>query len=318
MTVTDHRQAPVNEFHHEALVYRDEAGFVAGTTSFIREGLAADEAILVAVVAPKIRLLRDALGADADRVLFADMLELGRNPARIIPAWRQFVDDHVAPGRPARGIGEPIWVGRRPVEVLEAQLHEALLNVAFDGGPGWRLQCPYDATQLDESVLSAARSSHRHVRQADGARSNGAYPGDRHAVTAFGAPLDEPAGASIALVFDARALPTLRDAVLRQGALVGVTGQRLDDLALAAHEMVTNSIRHGGGRGSVRMWSDRDAFVIEVRDHGRVRDLLAGRTLPDRGAECGRGLWLANQLCDLVQLRSGEAGTTVRLITWLG
>ena len=27
----------------------------------------------------------------------------------------------------------------------------------------------------------------------------------------------------------------------------------------------------------------------------------------------GRGVWLANQLCDLVQIRSGAAGTVVRL-----
>ena len=39
--------------------------------------------------------------------------------------------------------------------------------------------------------------------------------------------------------------------------------------------------------------------------------LAWGSRVVDRAG--GRGLWIANQLCDLVQVRSGAAGTTVRL-----
>ena len=28
-------------------------------------------------------------------------------------------------------------------------------------------------------------------------------------------------------------------------------------------------------------------------------------------------LWLDNQLCDLIQVRSGPGGTTIRLLSWL-
>ena len=66
------------------------------------------------VGAEKIALLRTELGSDAAEVLFTDMAEVGSNPARIIPAWRAFVDEHG--GRPVRGIGEPIWAGRTPAE----------------------------------------------------------------------------------------------------------------------------------------------------------------------------------------------------------
>ena len=58
------------------------------------------------------------------------MAVLGHNPARIIPAWRDFADAHAGP---IRGIGEPIWPGRGADELVECQLHESLLNVAFDG-----------------------------------------------------------------------------------------------------------------------------------------------------------------------------------------
>ena len=40
------------------------------------------------------------------------METLGRNPARIISAWHDFVAAHGGAGRPLRGIGEPIWPGR--------------------------------------------------------------------------------------------------------------------------------------------------------------------------------------------------------------
>jgi Histidine kinase-like ATPase domain len=56
-----------------------------------------------------------------------------------------------------------------------------------------------------------------------------------------------------------------------------------------------------------------DAAICEVRDRGYLDQPLAGRESPARDAEGGRGLWLANQFCDLVQIRSSEAGTVVRL-----
>jgi hypothetical protein len=50
-----------------------------------------------------------------------------------------------------------------------------------------------------------------------------------------------------------------------------------------------------------------------VLDAGRVDDPLVGRRPPRPDSDSGRGLWMANQLCDLVQLRSGDGGTAVRV-----
>jgi MEDS: MEthanogen/methylotroph, DcmR Sensory domain len=60
------------------------------------------------------------------------------NPARIIPAWRDFVASVDGRGH-ARGIGEPIWAERTPAELVECQRHETLLNLAFAGVPAWWL-----------------------------------------------------------------------------------------------------------------------------------------------------------------------------------
>ena len=147
------------QFRHEALFYEGASEFLAGTVPFLRAGLAADEPILVALDERKIRLLRDELGADADRVRFVDMAALGRNPACIIPAWRDFVADR-QDGSPIRGIGEPVWRGRSEAELSECDHHESLLNLAFADAADFTLLCPYDVEGLDPDVLEAARRNH--------------------------------------------------------------------------------------------------------------------------------------------------------------
>ena len=85
------------------------------------------------------------------------------------------------------------------------------------------------------------------------------------------------------------------------------------DLVLAVHEIVTNSLRHGGGGGRVRVWRGDDELVCEVCDAGHISDPLAGRRRPKADATNGRGLWIANRLADLVQVRSTSAGTIVHV-----
>jgi anti-sigma regulatory factor (Ser/Thr protein kinase) len=65
------------------------------------------------------------------------------------------------------------------------------------------------------------------------------------------------------------------------------------------------------------MWLERGAAVVQFTDRGTVRDPLTGRLSPPLDAAGGRGLYLVNQLCDLVQVRSSDRGTTVRVLTWL-
>jgi hypothetical protein len=154
-----------HEFHHQAVFYSGDEEYVAGLVPEVREALAGDGVVLAAVADAKQELLCDALGADAGRVRFTDMERLGRNPACIIPAWREFLGG--AGPEPVLGIGEPVWPGRSDAELVECSRHESLLNLAFDGGRGWRLLCPYDADALPEHVLDEARRNHPHVH-ADG------------------------------------------------------------------------------------------------------------------------------------------------------
>ena len=307
----------MSPFHHEALLYDSSTSFLAQTVPYIREGLDRREPVMVAVDAGKIGRLRERLGADAaERVRFEDMTELGRNPGRIIPAWYEFLDEH-GPGRPVRGIGEPVWAGRSRDELIECQLHEALLNLAVDPDTPLWLRCPYDVSALDGDVLAEAERSHPVLVEEANYTGSTLYGGIHHASQAFDHELAQPTVAVAELVFDASGLPAVRDVVTDRATLLDIDRDKASDLALAVHELATNSLRHGGGRGVLRVWQEPDALVCEVHDAGLVEDPLVGRRTPSPRQEGGRGVWMANQLCDLVQMRSSETGTTVRLLTWL-
>jgi anti-sigma regulatory factor (Ser/Thr protein kinase) len=309
--------SPHATFEHEAMFYEGPAGFLTGALPFIREGLEAEEPMLVAVPADRIAALRDELGSDADAVRFADMAVMGRNPGRIIPAWREFVAEQPG-GRPMRGIGEPIWAGRSPAELVECQLHESLLNLAFADAEGFRLMCPYDVGGLDESVIHAACCSHPVLVSNGESQSSADYPEPYQLLAGFEAPLPPPATSAKVLGFQRDALDQVRDAVTDFAVLNGLGAARLADLVLAVNEAAANSVRHGGGNGILRVWRDDDMLVCEIRDRGLVSDPLVGRRRPDPDQSGGWGVWIAHQVCDLVQLRSGADGTVLRLFMQTG
>jgi anti-sigma regulatory factor (Ser/Thr protein kinase) len=303
-------------FRHEALLYEGDVGFLTGTLPFIREGVAAGEPVLVVVSGARIGLLRSALGGDADRVAFADMADVGANPARIIPAWRDFVAGGDGGGH-VRGIGEPIWAERSPAELIECQRHETLLNLAFAGVPAFWLLCPYDTGALGPDVLEEANRSHPFVSERGTAWQSAGYRGLEQAAAPFAAPLPDLPGRPAELGFGPESLAELRELVSRHATAAGLDPGRAADLVQAVDEFATNSLRHGGGQGTLRVWRDDGALVCEVRDAGRLENPMAGRERPPPEHDGGRGLWMVNQLCDLVQLRSFPDGATIRVHMYL-
>jgi anti-sigma regulatory factor (Ser/Thr protein kinase) len=117
--------------------------------------------------------------------------------------------------------------------------------------------------------------------------------------------------------FGRRDVPAVRRTVRQFALSCALSTEQADDLELAASELASNCIRHGGGGGSVAMWREPGAVIVEFSDSGRLTDPLVGRRRPDAQAEGGMGVYLVHQLCDLVQVRSGPSGTTVRVSTWV-
>lgn len=301
-------------FRHEALMYANQAEFLAGTVPFLRAGVEAGEPVLVVESREKIEVLRAALGEPAaEHVMFADMAEVGANPARIIPAWREFVDVHGAGDRQLRGIGEPIWKGRCADELAECQRHESLLNVAFAGGQAWLLLCPYDTSALDESVIAEARRSHEWVREAGASSPSGEFRGVEGSGEPFAQRLPEPPDGALEMAFTGERLIKVRREVTTFATASGLGVDRAGRLVTAVNEAATNSVVHGGGKGMLRIWREGESVVCEVADSGTYRHPLADRMRPSAAPGDPRGLWAANQLCDLVQIRTLAGATVVRL-----
>jgi anti-sigma regulatory factor (Ser/Thr protein kinase) len=305
-------------FRHEALLYAGETEFVSATSAFIREGLGLGQPVLAVVDAPKIGLLQAALGDRAGDVEFADMAVVGHNPGRILDTWYRFAADRAGSGAGARGVGEPVSPSRSAAELVECQLHEALLNVAFPAQPAWTLLCPYDTEALGAEVVAEARRSHPFLRHDTDTAASTDFAGNRHggtrgALWQFRDPLPEPPADATTVTIDDASLGALRHRVSVHATEAGASPTRVAELALAVSELATNCLLHGGGHGRLRLWLDSDNLVCEVSDGGHITDPLVGRRRPTSRQLHGRGLWLVNQLCDLVQIRTAPGGTVVRV-----
>ncbi|NCT92695.1 sensor histidine kinase [Cellulomonas sp. APG4] len=308
---------PHTRYHHEAYFWRGLDDFLERTVGFVLEGLELDMAVMVAVPHERWRPLRAALGPAADQVAYADMARLGRNPARIIPAWRAFVDEHAPDGTALRGVAEPVWAGRRAAEIAECQVHESLMNLAIPAAAPLWLLCPYDAGSLAPEVLAEVERTHPVVGHGAEAVSSPTYVPTEPGTALLRPELDAPPTWAEVLEFGDSDLTGVRKAVRRAARAAGLDPGRTDDLVLAVNEVAANSLDHGGGSGVMHLWRGIDELVVEVHDRGRFTDPLAGRIDPAPGQVRGRGLWIANRLADLVQIRPQPTGTVVRVSTWL-
>lgn len=290
-------------FQHDAFVYTDDNEFVRRAAPFLRDGLIAGEVVLAALPQARNALLREELGNLADQVTFVDMTVAGRNPARIIPLWTDLLSKY--PGRPVRGLGEPAYPGRTDAEYAEARLHEALLNVAFEHSGPFRLRCPYSAAVVSREFDPAK------IHPAMGCDGGQDWSGI--ALRLFESPLPAVPAKAERYEFGRAELTAVRRWAAEWARSYGLSVDQVDDLALAVYEICTNSVRFGGGRATLARWTQDRSLVLDIADDGRIGDLLVGRVLPPLDGLGGRGVWLANQLCDLVQIRSGGTGTRVRL-----
>ena len=160
MSVLPHTPADTaGQYSHEAFLYAGAAEFLAGAMSFIGPALAAGDPVLALLNGPKIGRLRRELGAAAGRISFADIADVGANPARIPGEWWRFAQAHAGAAR-LHGIGEAMSPDHSAAEIGECELYEALLNVAFDPATPLRLVCPYDLATLTADVVEEAQRNH--------------------------------------------------------------------------------------------------------------------------------------------------------------
>jgi len=87
-------------------------------------------------------------------------------------------------------------------------------------------------------------------------------------------------------------------------------------LVIAANEILTNALIHGGGAASLRVEAGEGWVSCLIADRGVGFDAAsAGRRAPDPGMvpQGGMGLWIVRSLCDDVQIDLPGDGSRVTL-----
>lgn len=285
----------------------------------LRAGVADGDAVMFVSTADTVEAARASLGpAEASAVEFQDSAQQYRTPAAALTGFQRLFAAHAERGRRLRVVSEqPVASARNP-ELGELSRIDAATNVVSLARNA-TVVCAYDLRATPPHTLAMARRSHPEVIEQGNCRPSPVFTdparlmGELHAQP----PLPEPAGTPLELA-DPQDAAEARRYVAGAAAVCGLGEPALDKFVTAVNEIVTNAMVHAVP-DRVRVWAEHDEVVCEVRDRGfGIADPFVGYRLPRPGATGGRGMWLARQLVDLVEVRTGPCGSVVRLRIRLG
>jgi len=294
---------------HAALFYRTPAEYTAGVLPYVEAGVAAGEPVVVASQGRNLELLRAQLDGLGERVAFADLTSIGLNPGRLL-GWMRQVNGR-RHGQPARYVHEVTWPSRRPEEAGEIIRHEALINQIVGS---WRVSvlCPYNLA-LGPDVIAGAERTHPALIRGGRHQASPSYDPHVPVPSEYDRPLGDPPPDAAVLAYRDD-LAQVRAFTASHAHQAGLPDRRVRDLVIAVAELAANTLVHTSSAGTLGIWATTSEVICQVHDTGRIEDPLAGRLHPhpaDPGG--GRGLWVANQLCDLVEIRTVRNGTQIRL-----
>jgi phosphoserine phosphatase RsbU/P len=294
---------------HAMLLYRDPRQHGSACAQHLTAGASGDAAAFVAVTRPHANSLRSRLDRRNGYVRWSELTNAGADPGRVISMIRMFALENA--GRPLRVVQDVGWLDRPHEDLTEAIRYETLVGDAL-GGSAVEVLCGYDA-RLDSALLAAAEQAHSVVLE-DGARRAAASTDQAApAPVALARPLSDPPSGAETITFRADQAAVRRFA-LAAGLGAGLPSSRIDDLVIAIGELAGNTLLHTDGVGTAMIWATPDEVIGQIHDSGQITDPLAGTVRPDPSAAgASRGLWLVHQVSDLVQVRSGPAGTTIRV-----
>jgi anti-sigma regulatory factor (Ser/Thr protein kinase) len=302
-----------HDFAHRALLYASQEDFLAIAVPFVTQGLEHDEYVLSACTSTNTNAMRAALGAVSAQVWYVDHDDWWRHPASAITRTHACLTQLAKTHRGRiRAIGEPLVSRRYAGETRELLRGEAAVNVVHRFSNAWFVCC-FNVRGLGPHVASDVRRTHPELIDQSGIRPSADYV-DTATFLAEGNlthSLPPPRGpvATLGSTSPAR----VRRFVEANARAAGLPAAACAEFVIAVNEIVTNAHVHANG-GTVRVWRQDDRFICEVQDQGRgIDDALAGYQLPPPGSTGGRGLWLARQLADLLEIHTDERGTTVRL-----
>lgn len=314
---------PAGSTGHRALLAHSDGELVAGAETFVCEGLAAGQPVVIACTEDTSALLRAAL-RDHPGTQWAGWSDVfGSGPAAAITAIRRLTERYRTPSAPlVRAVLEPA-AGSDADSWREWQRYEAVLDHEAAGEPVL-LMCVTDLRRVPEVLVAAARATHPVLTTRNGPQPNPDHEDPEAFLRLLPVPPEPLEDTEPLLRADAvRDLRGLRrELAERAGSaeLPPEAAPALEDFLLAVDEMTTNALRHGRPPVSLRLWANAERLVCTITDHGAgFEDPFIGYG-PAHGDDLalgGMGLWLARQLCDHVDITPHGSGVHVRLTTVL-
>ena len=293
---------------HHALVYESDDEYVSATKDFLKEGLDAGEAAIVANTRDGLAMMREALGADAERVAFVDVSAVYTRPAHTVARYYGTFLEQLRDSPSVRAVANGQF-GATPEEWREWMAYEAITNVAYAHLPVW-VVCAYDAARLPDPVIDIARRTHAELL-ADDWHASDEFEDPRTLVRSL---TPEPEPIPGLRSFTAPDLEGFRERLARELQTERVPAAKALDMLVAGTEVAANALTHGGGIEEIRAGRADGRFVCEVIDRGGgFDDPVAGYLAPRQGA--GSGLWVARQLAWRLESFQSPKGFTVRV--WL-
>lgn len=300
---------------HIALIYRRPEELLSTVIPFVREGLADGERAMVLTELGKLELLRRELGQLARAVEFTDLGTTSQRQARIIHAVIDFARRN--DGRRIRIVAEQSLARRSQREIDDYLRIEAAWNVAFHSLPVSVL-CPYDASALPADVVLACQRTHPALAAEHRLEPSDEFVDPRGYIAGSCVVIEPPASAAVFSAATTADLAPARAFVRSQAARAGLGAEATDELTIAVSEVLTNALDHGKPPRFLYAYREGPMLVCQVHDSGDSPwHPLASYLPPGDGAAQGRGLWVARQLCDSLEIATDATGTHVRLFALL-
>lgn len=306
-------------FVHTAVSYRSTEELVGVLAPVVQGWLTQHDRIFVSLASDRVDALRSALGEDADRVRWSDTYHWAPHPARRLRAIQDLVEGEERHGSgQLRFVGEWAFTVGPPELVSEWERVDAVLNEAL-GDSSLTMVCTYDVGSPAEGVVERVSCTHPFVGVDPVFPSEG-YRGSLEYLTPPAALSPLPSSAT-----RETGRPTPADVRSLVRRVLGATGGVgpvvppvvVDDLAVVATEVVTNAWQVGAQSIDVACWRTDDEAGVQVDDDGPgLEDAFAGYRRPEPALVGGRGLWIARQLADLVEIAANGTGTSVRARTF--
>jgi hypothetical protein len=319
---------PEGTFEHWACIYDDDKQFLQTAVPFLADGLELGEPVLAVTTPANLELLGTALGDRSGDLDYADSAFFGRRPPQRVAAFNRYwkgcgsARDGSQGSRRDSGdtgysgvriLAEPVWAGRSSREVTAWTRMEAALNVTL-APTSISMICPYDARTLDQDIVSGALRTHP-VLVAGSHPSPSVHYADPAAFarSCDTGPLADPPSCAAAFEFDGD-LRGLRRFIAGRAAAHGVAGDHADMLVLGVSEVGAYLKSRWPASAAVRVWEQPGAVVCDFRQPGAsISDPFIGLRPAGLVPGDGDGLWLANQICDWMEIRSDADGCVIQL-----